>query len=44
VLLGPIVMFLANSALVCLMCVYEFSKRGQITSLFNVKNLKMLTY
>jgi hypothetical protein len=43
-LLGPIFMCLANSAVVCLMCVYELSKRGQITSLLNVKNLKMSTY
>jgi hypothetical protein len=43
VLLGPIFICLANSAVVHLMCICELSKRGQITSLLNVKNLKMVT-
>jgi hypothetical protein len=43
VLLGPILICLANSAVVWLMWFYELSKRGQFTSLLYVINLKMLT-
>jgi hypothetical protein len=44
VLLGPIFICLENSVVVCLMCVFELSKRGQITSLLNVRIFKMLTW
>jgi hypothetical protein len=37
---GPILTCLANSAAVCLVCVYKLSKRGQVTKLLNVKTLK----